>query len=103
MNSTRRASILWIPGHDPAVSASMKEKPRNRALGMNATITRRDFLDSTLLASGAALLEGLTPSQLLAQTDDWTGYGGVGEYSRSNGNTLEVLQTGHKMRDAAYD
>jgi spermidine dehydrogenase len=70
---------------------------------MNATITRRDFLGSTLLASGTALLEGLTPSQLLAQTDDWTGYGGVGEYSRSNGNTLEVLQTGHKMRDAAYD
>ena len=33
----------------------------------------------------------------------WTGYGGVGEYSHSNGNTVEVLQAGHKMRDGAYD
>ena len=81
----------------------MKQKPVDRALGMSGEITRRDFLGSTLLASGAALLDGLTPAQLLAQKDDWTGYGGVGEYSRSNGNTFEVMQAGHKMRDGAYD
>ena len=81
----------------------MKQKPGDRALGVNGQITRRDFLGSTLLASGAALLEGLTPAQLLPQNDDWTGYGGVGEYSRSNGNTFEILQAGHKMRDGAYD
>jgi spermidine dehydrogenase len=73
------------------------------ALGMNSEITRRDFLGSTLLASGAVLLDGVVPAQLLGSTDDWTGYGGVGEYSRSNGNTFEVLQTGHRMRDGAYD
>src|SRR5271168_3621812 len=73
------------------------------ALGMNAPITRRDFLGSTLLASGALLMEGLAPAQLLAMQDDWSGYGGVGEYSKSNGNTWEVLQAGHKMRDGAYD
>jgi spermidine dehydrogenase len=81
-------------------------------------ITRRDFLGSTLLASGAALLEGLSPAQILAtkhqtpgQTtaqvpgatnDDWTGFGGVGEYRNSNGNTFAVLQAGHKMRDGGY-
>jgi spermidine dehydrogenase len=70
---------------------------------MNSNITRRDFLGSTLLASGAALLNGATPLELLAAADDWSGYGGVGEYSRSNGNTWEVLQAGHKMRDHAYD
>jgi spermidine dehydrogenase len=70
---------------------------------MNSEITRRDFLGSTLLASGAILLEGLSPAELLAETDDFTGYGGVGEYSRSNGNTLEVLQAGHKIRDGAYN
>src|SRR5271170_5864789 len=85
---------------------------------MDREITRRDFLGSTLLASGAALLEGLSPAQLLAAKhqaasqatvqipgathDDWTGFGGVGEYRNSNGNTLEVLQAGHKMRDGAY-
>jgi spermidine dehydrogenase len=74
-----------------------------KTLGMNAEITRRDFLGSTLLASGAVLLEGLSPSELLGASDDWSGYAGVGEYSHSNGNTLEVLQAGHKMRDGAYD
>src|ERR1035438_509665 len=70
---------------------------------MDHCVTRRDFLESTLLASGAALLEGLTPAQLLAAGgDEWTGFGGVGEYRASNGNTLEVLLAGHKMRDGAY-
>jgi spermidine dehydrogenase len=67
-------------------------------------ITRRDFLGSTLLGAGAALLNGVTPAQILAVSteDDWTGYGGIGDYRRSNGNTLEVLEAGHKMRDGAY-
>jgi spermidine dehydrogenase len=72
------------------------------ALGMDAAITRRDFLGSTMLASGGFLLGGLTPAQLLAGNDEWTGYGGVGDYAASNGNTLEVLTAGHKMRDSAY-
>ena len=66
--------------------------------------TRRDFLGSTLLASGAALLAGTSPAELLAQSgsDPFTGYGGVGEYSNSNGNTLPVLQAGHSIRDGLY-
>jgi spermidine dehydrogenase len=69
------------------------------------SITRRDFLGSTLLGVGAALLEGLTPAQLLGASgeDDWSGYGGIGDYRHSNGNTLEVLQAGHRMRDGAYN
>src|SRR5438093_13628861 len=72
---------------------------------MDNLITRRDFLGSTLLASGAALLAGATPAQLLAKAgaDEFTGYGGVGEYSTSNGNTLPVLQAGHSIRDRIYD
>jgi spermidine dehydrogenase len=69
---------------------------------MQDPITRRDFVGSTLLASGAALLAPLTPEQLLAQKDQFTGYGGVGEYSSSNGNTLPVLMAGHKIRDSVY-
>src|SRR6516164_11239440 len=75
----------------------------DKPLGMEAAITRRDFLGSTLLASGALLLEGLTPAELAAQKDEFTGYGGVGEYSTSNGNTWGVLQAGHKIRDGAYE
>jgi spermidine dehydrogenase len=70
---------------------------------MKSEITRRDFLGSMLLASGAVLLEGVAPSELLAGADEFSGYGGVGEYSHSNGNTLEVLLAGHKMRDRAHD
>jgi spermidine dehydrogenase len=73
------------------------------ALGMEAPITRRDFLGSTLLASGAVLLGGMTPVELLAGSDDFMGYGGVGEYSTSNGNTWDVLSAGHTIRDGIYD
>jgi spermidine dehydrogenase len=81
---------------------SHKNAPADQALGMNSAITRRDFLGSTLLASGAALLGGLTPAQLLGGADDWWGYGAVGEYRNSNGNPREVMLAGHKMRDGAY-
>jgi spermidine dehydrogenase len=75
-------------------------------LGMNDAITRRDFLGSTLLASGALLFKSITPAELLAAGvagDEFTGYGGVGEYSTSNGNTLAVLEAGHAVRDRVYD
>ena len=80
----------------------------NRLLGMEAPITRRDFLGATLLASGAQLLHPLSPAHFLAtqtkatlpgEAEDWNGYGGVGEYAHSNGNTWEVLAVGHKLRD----
>jgi spermidine dehydrogenase len=70
---------------------------------MRPLITRRDFLGSTLLASGAALLEDTSPAKFLAERDEFTGYGGVGEYSTSNGNTLPVLRAGHSIRDGLYD
>jgi spermidine dehydrogenase len=79
------------------------KKPGDEKLGMQAEITRRDFLGSTLLASGALLLDSVTPQELLAQKDEFTGYGGVGEYASSNGNTWPVLQAGHKIRDAVYN
>jgi spermidine dehydrogenase len=72
-------------------------------LGMNTPITRRDFVGSTLLASGAILLGSTTPAEILSGRDEITGYGGVGEYSKSNGNTLDVLRAGHSIRDKTYD
>jgi spermidine dehydrogenase len=80
-----------------------KSTATHTALGMKSDITRRDFLGSILLGSGAALLDGATAVELLAASDNWTGYGGVGDYARSNGNTLEVLQSGHQMRDGRFD
>ena len=94
------------------MTESTKTESGDRALGMDASITRRDFLGSTLLASGASLLTALSPTELLATSqasssssaqEAWTGFGGVGDYSRSNGNTYEIMQAGHNVRDRAYD
>jgi spermidine dehydrogenase len=86
----------------------MTDEPRKQshdsALGMDHDISRRDFMNATLLASGGALLSGLTPHQLLAQMgkDNWTGYGGVGDYADSHGNTFEVMTAGHQIRDHVF-
>jgi spermidine dehydrogenase len=76
---------------------------------MKRGITRRDFLNGTLLGSGAMLLNGASPARLLAgaaaarSDDDWTGYGGVGDYANSNGNTAAVLEAGHQIRDGGFE
>jgi spermidine dehydrogenase len=72
------------------------------SLGMDASITRRDFIGSTLVASGAALLSQHAAAKD-AVTDEFTGYGGLGDYAASNGNTLEVVTAGHRMRDGVLD
>jgi spermidine dehydrogenase len=82
----------------------------DKALGLDQKVTRRDFLNSTLLGSGALLLSPLSPEQLLSQrasapvaADDWTGYGGVGDYANSNGNTPAVFDAGHRIRDGEFE
>lgn len=65
-------------------------------------ITRRDFLNGTLLASGAALLSAACPFQLMA-AEDWNGETGVGDYAGANGNTHQVMADGHVIRDHGFD
>ncbi|MDQ2947714.1 MAG: NAD(P)/FAD-dependent oxidoreductase, partial [Acidobacteriota bacterium] len=71
-------------------------------LGLNTPIERRDLLNSTLLAAGTALLHCVAPFKLMAE-EDWTGYGGVGDYAISNGNTQSVMAAGHQIRDRVFD
>src|ERR1700730_3625325 len=75
---------------------------QDRILGMDQRISRRDFLNSTLLASGGLVMNSVAPMQLLSP-EDWTGYAGVGDYSRSNGNTFEIVQAGHRIRNGEFD
>jgi spermidine dehydrogenase len=78
----------------------------DKAPGMESGITRRDFLNATLLASGSLLLSGVSPAQLLAANaaeDSWSGCGGVGDYANSNGNTAAVLEAGHQIRDGLFE
>src|SRR6201986_1070328 len=65
-------------------------------------ITRRDFLNGTLLASGAALVSAASPFQLMA-AEDWNGALGIGDYAGANGNTHQVMADGHVIRDHAFD
>jgi spermidine dehydrogenase len=90
--------------------SSNENSRTDKALGLESDITRRDFLNSTLLASGGLLLSSASPAQILAQKSsdaatngDWTGYGGIGDYANSNGNTRHVLEAGHQIRDGNFE
>lgn len=82
--------------------------PADREIGLDAPITRKDFLGTTLLGVGAALLGAAAPAEALAArvasqaADEFTGFAGVGDYAASNGNTKPVLDAAHRIRDGAY-
>src|SRR6266576_443877 len=70
-------------------------------LGLNTAISRRDFLNGVLLTGAGLLLHNKSPS--ISPEDAFNGYGGIGDYAHSNGNTWEVLSAGHAMRDGAFE
>ena len=79
-----------------------KQDPDRTDFDLGAGITRRDFVGTALAGAGAALL--LNPSPAAAQElgPDWTGYGGVGDYRLSNGNSADVASAAHRIRDGVY-
>jgi spermidine dehydrogenase len=82
-------------------------KANGRGLGMESPITRRDFINGVLAGSGAALLScpapGATPNNDFSPSGSpWTGYGGLGDYRWSNGNTESVRDAAHGIRDSLY-
>ncbi len=82
----------------------------DKRLGMGTLITRRDFVNSTLLGAGVGLLHAQAPwafaqsaqSTMPEVPAEWYGYGGVGDYARSHGNTPAVVNAAHKLRDGNY-
>src|SRR2546430_1107685 len=80
-----------------------RKQPQDKQSGLNRGITRRDFIGSTLIGAGAALLHAPCPAEAQRLGASWTGYGGVGDYRSSNGNTAEVVQSAHRIRDHAYE
>src|SRR6266516_851959 len=70
-------------------------------LGMDEPISRRDFLNGALLSGAGLLLYRQAPT--ISPADAFNGYGGIGDYSRSNGNTWDVLSAGHALRDGAFE
>jgi spermidine dehydrogenase len=84
---------------------------------LSAKISRRDFVNGTLVGAGAALLSSvapvfastrkpITPPQAQAQTmpvemvgEKWNGFAGVGDYAKSNGNVASTRDAAHLIRD----
>lgn len=59
------------------------------------------------MAAGSGALVGALPGAIPAARaqglkEDWTGAGGVGDYARANGNTADVVNAAHSVRDGAY-
>ncbi|HMV48332.1 MAG TPA: FAD-dependent oxidoreductase [Blastocatellia bacterium] len=69
-------------------------------LGLEQRITRRDFLNATLVGAGSLLM---TAPLSARPADDWYGPGGVGDYAASHGNTPELTKVAHDLRDGKYD
>jgi spermidine dehydrogenase len=70
--------------------------------GIDPKITRRDFLNAVLLGSGALLLEWPAPMKLLAEEHGWEGFGGVGDYAASHGNTEEIVRILGNLQRGKY-
>jgi spermidine dehydrogenase len=98
------------------------DSKRDARLGLNHAITRRDFLYGMPALAGllaacrvdrpaagpAAGASGQSTQAPVAGGGpvlgpDWYGPGGVGDYAASHGNTPEVLQVAHGLRDGAFD
>ena len=69
---------------------------------MNEPISRRDFLNGALVAGAGILLRGEMPATD-SLADAWNGYGGIGDYRHSNGNTYDVMSTAHAIRDGTFE
>lgn len=78
------------------------------------TVTRRDFINSTLVGTGAALLSAHAPfagaangkralPPFVAPAKNWYGFGGVGDYAVAHGNTPELVANAHGIRHGLYD
>jgi spermidine dehydrogenase len=91
----------------------------DETLGLtDPSVTRRDFVGGALLGTGVALLGMAAPGLLRAAAPasapnrgpafsllgpDWTGPGGIGDYSRANGNTHEVVNAAHSIWKGDWD
>jgi spermidine dehydrogenase len=84
-----------------------RESKYNKSLGLSEPITRRDFLDGMLLASTGMAVGAICPFSLEAQSPGgpspaWTGFTGEGDYKGSAGNSEEVVQNAHAVRDGKF-
>jgi spermidine dehydrogenase len=87
-----------------------KDNSEGRRLQLDPGVTRRDFMNGAVLGAAWPCSMGAgqprirdAPATARGRGEDWTGPGGVGEYRTSNGNTWEVMESAHRIRDGAHE
>ncbi len=81
------------------------DNQKQNSLISSSRISRRDFVNGSLVGVGATLLGAAgpgcarKPTPAAGVSDPWTGYGGVGDYALSNGNVAAVRDAAHLIRD----
>jgi spermidine dehydrogenase len=87
-------------------SETDRNRARDRELGMNRDITRRDFLNGMAVGAGGVLAGGWLPGMLAAQTAAATGQDAPGYYpplrTGMRGSHPGAFETAHSVRDGTF-
>ena len=84
----------------------------DKELGLDRTITRRDFgYGTSLLLSTAVVGCGKSIDKEIQSNSgysfdvsaNWYGPGGIGDYAKSHGNTPELIKTAHEVRSGRFN
>ena len=81
----------------------------DKELGLNKSITRRDFVYGSSLIVGATYTgisggsENTNNTYSFDVDSSWYGPGGVGDYENSHGNNPELIKAAHKIRSGRYE
>ena len=79
-----------------------------RSATFESAITQRDFLNGVMLGAGTSLLGAQAPllasgPTLASPNQAWYGFGGIGDYASSHGNTPEVVARAHEIMQGRFD
>ena len=84
----------------------------DKELGLDKSITRRDFVYGSSLMLATTLVGDDNNSSIEASTmgnysfdvgKNWYGPGGIGDYAQSHGNTPELIKTAHQIRTGKFN
>ena len=83
----------------------------DKELGLDKSITRRDFVYGSSLMLAGTLVGGNKSLQASVNnlsdysfdvSANWYGPGGIGDYAKSHGNTPELIKTAHQIRSGKF-
>jgi spermidine dehydrogenase len=97
-----RNALAGGTGTCPGIAVTAMRRLLPSAALAGCRLTRRDFINTTLVGASLLPLGGAVPASAAAAGAVWNGPGGVGDYRFSNGNRWEVMEAAHRIRDQSY-